>query len=133
MMNPFEQHGAFSWCELMSSDAPTAKEFYGKLFGWAMDDQDVQGMPYTVVGVAGTNMGGMMTMPTHMQEQGVPPHWGLYVTVEDVDASVKLVQELGGQVKMPPMEIPDVGRFAVIQDPQGAILSIITYAQKPAV
>jgi uncharacterized protein len=53
--------------------------------------------------------------------------WGVYVTVDDVDASVKLVEELGGKVLVAPMDIPNTGRFALIQDPQGATLSIISY------
>jgi predicted enzyme related to lactoylglutathione lyase len=129
MANVFQQHGAFSWSELMTTDAASAKDFYARLFGWQMRDQSVGGsmgdMIYTVVKAGDQEMGGLMTMPPHMQ--GIPPHWGVYVTVEDVDASAKLAEELGGQIKVPPMDIPDVGRFAVIQDPQGAVLSIITY------
>ena len=60
----------------------------------------------------------------------MPPAWGGYVTVNDVDAVVAKVAGLGGQVLMPPTDIPTVGRFATIQDPQGATLSLITYAKK---
>lgn len=67
-----------------------------------------------------------MAMPPDMQ--AVAPAWGVYVTVDDVDVSVQQVEALGGRICVPPMDIPDVGRFAVIQDPQGATLSIITYA-----
>jgi hypothetical protein len=89
------------------------------------------GVVYTVLKAGADEMGGLMAMPPEMQ--GMPPYWGIYVTVDDVDASVKLVEELGGQIKVPPMDIPDTGRFAVIQDPQGAVLSIITYTSPQTV
>ncbi|MBW4621645.1 MAG: VOC family protein [Cyanosarcina radialis HA8281-LM2] len=126
MTNAFKQHGAFSWCELMTTNTTAAKEFYGRLFGWTMDDRPIEGSIYTVLKAGDAEVGGLMTMPPDMG--AVPPHWGTYVTVNDVDASAKLVEELGGQIKVPPMDIPDVGRFAVIADPQGAILSIISYS-----
>ena len=63
---------------------------------------------------------------------GMPPTWVPYVTVADVDALVKKVVSLGGKVHMPPTDIPTVGRFAVIQDPQGAVLNLITYAAPAA-
>lgn len=109
----------------MTTDAAAAKEFYAQLFGWEMDDRPMPGMTYTVVKVGNQEVGGLMKMPPDME--GVPPHWGVYVTVDDVDAAVQQVEELGGQVCMPPMDIPDVGRMALIQDPQGARLSVITY------
>jgi predicted enzyme related to lactoylglutathione lyase len=130
MTNVFEQHGAFSWSELMTTDAPAAKEFYARLFGWKMRDQPIEGTVYTVLKAGEQEVGGLMEMSPEMQ--GMPPYWGVYVTVDDVDASAQLAEELGGQIKVPPMDIPDVGRFAVIQDPQGAVLSIITYTSPQA-
>ena len=125
MTSVFQQHGAFSWCELMTTDRTAAKEFYGRLFGWTMDDQPMAGTIYTVIKAAEQQIGGLMDMPADLHS--VPPCWGVYVTVDDVDATVQLAEALGGQIKVPPMNIPDVGRFAILQDPQGAILSIITY------
>jgi predicted enzyme related to lactoylglutathione lyase len=63
---------------------------------------------------------------------GMPPTWGCYVTVDDVDATCRKVEQLGGKVCVPVMELPSVGRMAVIQDPQGATLSIISYAMPAA-
>jgi uncharacterized protein len=125
MTNVFQQQGAFSWCELMTTDTTAAKEFYSRLFGWEMIDRPVEGMTYTVLKAGEREVGGLMAMMPDLP--AMPSNWGVYVTVDDVDTSVKLVEELGGQVKVPPMDIPDVGRFAVIQDPQGATLSIISY------
>jgi predicted enzyme related to lactoylglutathione lyase len=60
----------------------------------------------------------------------MPPNWGAYVTVDDVDATAVLAEKLGGKILVPPTDIPTVGRFSVIQDPQGAVLSAITYVKK---
>jgi uncharacterized protein len=126
MTNVFQQPGAFSWCELMTTDTSGAKEFYSQLFGWEMTDRPISGMIYTVLKAGEAEVGGLMAMPPDMPP-AIPPSWGVYVTVKDVDASAKLAEDLGGTVKYPPTDIPDVGRFALIQDPQGAILSIISY------
>jgi predicted enzyme related to lactoylglutathione lyase len=69
-----------------------------------------------------------MAMPPHIA--GSPAHWGIYVTVEDVDATAKLAGQMGAKVIVPPMDIPNVGRFCTFQDPQGAYLSAITYLKK---
>ncbi len=125
MNNPFEQAGAFSWTELMTNDLPEAKAFYGALFGWDMQDRLMEGMTYTVLSAGGEQIGGMMEAPPHAA--GMPPTWGSYVTVADVDAVAAKTVELGGKVLVEPREIKDVGRFTLIQDPQGAVLSAISY------
>jgi len=126
-MDAYKTHGAFSWSELMTSDPQAATEFYGGLFGWTVQAMDMGSGPYHVVKAGDTSVGGIMGMPPNVPA-GTPPHWGCYVTVDDVDASAKKAPSLGGKVLMPPMDIPTVGRMAVIQDPQGAVISIITYA-----
>jgi len=84
------------------------------------------GMPYHVVKVGDASLGGIMGMPPGAPA-GMPPVWVTYVTVADVDALVKRVAVLGGTVRVPPTDIPTVGRFAVIVDPQGAAINVITY------
>jgi uncharacterized protein len=129
MEEQFKTHGAFSWCELMTTDAAAAKDFYTKLFGWKTEEMSVTpGMTYTVVKSAGNGIGGIM--PTPREAQGMPPHWSCYVTVENVDAVAKSAQQLGGKILVGPQDIPTVGRFCVIQDPQGAVISAITYANR---
>ena len=128
MDDAFKQNGAFSWCELMTSDVAGAKAFYAKLFGWNFEEYPMGSVPYSVVKVAQEDVGGMMATPP--EAQGMPPAWGIYVTVGDVDATAKSAQELGGRVLVAPRDIPDVGRFCVIQDPQGAVISAITYVQR---
>jgi predicted enzyme related to lactoylglutathione lyase len=125
MKDPFKQHGAFSWSELMTTDVDGAKKFYAELFGWETEDMDMGDMNYTVVKVGGDGVGGIMTTPP--QAAGIPPNWGVYVTVDDVDATAKKAEKLGGKILVPPTDIPTVGRFSVLQDLQGAVISAITY------
>ena len=128
MNDAFFQHGAFSWCELMTTDVDAAKRFYGDLLGWSMADMPVSNTSYTVITVGGCEIGGIMAIPRHVV--GASPSWGAYVTVDDVDATAQKAQALGARTIVPPTDIPDVGRFYMFQDPQGAVLSVITYVEK---
>ncbi len=115
----------FSWNELMTNDIEKAKIFYGELFAWTMVDMPMEGGQYTMAQKGDERAAGMMAMPK--EAEGAPPHWGSYVTVEDVDASAKKAEGLGATIIVPPTDIPGVGRFCLFQDPQGATLSMITY------
>ena len=126
MKDPFKQHGAFSWFELMTTDTEGAKAFYSKLFGWETEEMPMEDMNYTVVKVGDDAVGGIMAIPP--QAEGTPPNWGGYVTVDDLDATARKAQELGAKILVPLTDIPNVGRFFVLQDPQGAVISAITYA-----
>lgn len=119
------KHGAFSWFELMTTDVAGAKEFYGELFGWETEDQPMGFPGYTMIKVDGDGVGGIMQPPQECKE--MTPFWGVYVTVKDVDAIAENVERLGGKLLRAPMDIPQVGRFCVIQDPQGAVINAITY------
>lgn len=126
MENKLMRHGAFSWFELMTNDPEAAKGFYGKLFGWTTETMQMDaGMAYNIINVDGEGMGGIMNMPPGAG--GMPSMWGIYISVDDIDATARSAVELGGQVLVPPQDIPEVGRFCVIQDPQGALISAITY------
>ncbi len=127
MDGQFKQHGAFSWCELMTTDVEAAKVFYTKLFGWASEAMSMPDMTYTAVKAGGKEIGGIMTIPK--EAKGTPPMWGAYVTVDDVDLTARTAEQLGAKILVPPTDIPNVGRFCVIQDPQGAVISAITYRQ----
>jgi predicted enzyme related to lactoylglutathione lyase len=128
------KHGAFGWTELMTTDDEAARQFYSALFGWETEEapmevmEGMEGMKYAVIKVDGDPVGGLTGMPPECQ--GMPPSWGVYVTVDDVDATASRVEELGGKLLRPPADIPNVGRFCVIQDPQGAALCAITYVKK---
>ncbi len=121
------KHGAFGWTELMTTDHDSAKEFYTKLFGWETEKYPMEGGEYTVVKVGGEPIGGIMSTPPGCE---APPCWSVYVTVDDVDATAAKVKELGGKIIRPPMDIPQIGRFCVIQDSQGAVICAITYVKK---
>ncbi len=125
-MDVYKTHGAFSWSELMTTDPKAAAEFYGSLFGWTVQTMDMGTGPYHVVKAGDTSVGGIMGMPPG--EAPMPSAWGCYVTVDNVDETLARCTALGGKVLVPPMEVPTVGRMAVIQDPQGATLSVMTYS-----
>jgi predicted enzyme related to lactoylglutathione lyase len=127
MINPMKQHGAFSWNELLTTDLKGAKSFYGEMFNWELEDSNNE-MPYTLVKVDGQQIAGMMATPP--EAVGMPAMWGGYVTVDDVEASAKQAVALGGKILMEARDIPEVGRFCVIADPQGAMITIITYFDK---
>lgn len=126
-MDPFKQHGAFSWFELITSDVSAAKEFYAELFSWQLKESPMSGVPYTVIEVAGQEIGGMT--PTPPDQPDMPPMWGTYITVDDIHTTADKVQSLGGKVLIPPMQIDNVGQFALIQDPQGATFCAIEYSE----
>jgi hypothetical protein len=111
--------GKFVWHTLFTTDIAAAKKFYTQLFGWTATDMDMgPGGKYTMFRAAGKDVGGANTAPP-----GAPPHWMGYATVENVDAVADSVPALGGKVHMGPTDIPNVGRFAVIADPQGGVLA----------
>lgn len=123
-INPMKQHGAFSWNELMSTDVESAMPFYSKMFNWTIKPTDSE-MPYFMATINDQDVAGLMQNPP--EAKGMPAMWGGYVTVDDADASAKLAVSLGGKILLAPRDIPAVGRFCIISDPQGAMLSLITY------
>ena len=125
-MDVYKTHGAFSWSELMTTDPAAAADFYAKLFGWTVQTMEMGMGPDRVLKVAETSVGGIMGMPP--DAPAVPPNWGCYVTVDNVDAVLDRCAALGGKTLVPAMDVPGVGRMAVLQDPQGAVLSVMAYA-----
>lgn len=112
--------GSFCWNELWSRDPAEATGFYPTVFGWTPAPQD----GYTEWQLGGRSIAGMLPMPPQVPSQ-VPAHWLVYFAVTDTDAVVGHTVELGGQVLVPPTDIP-VGRLAVLSDPQGAVFAVIT-------
>jgi predicted enzyme related to lactoylglutathione lyase len=117
--------GTFCWTELMTRDIGAAKKFYADLIGWRTVDENIGGMTYTMLYPPGAKeaVGGMMPM-SGPQFEGVPPHWMPYILVNDLDDRAERCTQLGGQVVVPPTDIPGVGRFCVIKDPTGAVVSL---------
>ena len=119
-------HGRFIWYELATSDVAGAKAFYPGLMGWDVDETSGAAMDYTIVGPGGVGVGGIAKLQADMAAAGVSPHWLGYVAVDDVDAAAAKVTALGGAVQVGPMDIPGIGRFAVIADPTGAAIAVMT-------
>jgi predicted enzyme related to lactoylglutathione lyase len=116
--------GALCWTELSTRDTKAAEAFYTQLFGWtAKHSTPGSPMEYTEFSVQGRPGIGMMPMPAQVPAF-VPAYWMPYFQVADTDASTAKAKELGATVTVPPMDIPDAGRFAVISDPQGAVFAI---------
>lgn len=110
--------GTFVWDELQTADGEKARQFYTALFGWTAKVSP----EYTEWHQGNAARGGMR------ETKDTPPHWLVYFAVEDVDATTKQSESLGGKTVVPPMDIPKVGRFSVLQDPQGAYFALF----KPA-
>jgi predicted enzyme related to lactoylglutathione lyase len=117
-------HGRFVWYELMTTDPGAAKAFYGEVVGWSTQDVPMPGMTYTLFTMGETHVSGLMELPEEARNMGAPPSWIGYVSVNDVDAAAEQVKRLGGTVHVQPRDIPDVGRFSIIADPQGATLAL---------
>jgi predicted enzyme related to lactoylglutathione lyase len=118
-------HGTICWNELASKDVEAAKTFYTELLGWKLTGSEAAGMQYTEIVVGDKHIGGMYQITEECGGGDMPSHWMSYVAVEDVDTSARRAEELGGTVRVPPMDIPNVGRFCVISDPTGAAISLI--------
>lgn len=122
------KHGDFIWYELLTGDADAAQAFYGPLVGWTYTDSGQEGMDYRIFHAGETPIGGLMAITPDMASHGARPTWLGYVTVDDVDKCVESIEHGGGKTMMPAMDIPDVGRIAMVTDPQGAPF----YVMKPA-
>lgn len=112
--------GNFFWYELATSDTAAAQAFYGDVVGWTLQPFAGGGMDYTILAVGERGVGGMMAMPDAAREGGGKPGWVGYIAARDVDAAAKQLSDAGGTVLHGPDDIPGVGRFAAVADPQGA-------------
>jgi predicted enzyme related to lactoylglutathione lyase len=115
------QPGKFGWNELVTSNVPAAKKFYNTLLGWKIQPFG-KGVEYTLFKKGRDTVGGLMKCP---QPGDHPAQWIPYVFVDDVDATAKKTARLRGKVLAEPFDVPDVGRIAVLVDPQGATFGII--------
>jgi uncharacterized protein len=115
-----QSNGRFVWHDLMTTNKKASIAFYTELLGWKTKDVEMGPMgTYTMVQIGDRDVGGIMELdPKH----GAPSHWLGYCTVDDVDQVTKKANELGGKTAVPPTDIPGVGRFSIIEDPQGGHL-----------
>jgi predicted enzyme related to lactoylglutathione lyase/uncharacterized protein YbaA (DUF1428 family) len=119
--------GDYILYELLTPDAAAAQSFYASILGWKFADSGQPDMDYRIINAGEHSVGGLMAITKDMADHGAKPIWLGYVAVDDVDATVAAVETRGGSVQMPAMDIPTVGRIAMVADPQGAPL----YVMKP--
>ena len=122
--------GRFLWHELMTEDTMAAARFYTTVVGWTTEAWP-QDPSYTMFSAGRRPMAGLMVLPEEARNMGAPPNWLTYVGASDVDATVFRAVGLGGSVLVLPKDISNVGRFAVLRDPQGAVFAVITMTSAP--
>jgi uncharacterized protein len=128
-MSNADIRGRFVWHELMTTDPQAAAAFYSKVLPWKAQPS---GMPDYTLWVAGKTMtGGLMAQPESARQAGAPPSWLVYIGTPDVDGTAAAAERLGGKVLKAPADIPNVGRFAVLADPQGAAFAIFKPSPMP--
>ena len=129
-MSNAEIRGRFVWHELMTTDPQAAVAFYSKVLPWKTQSS---GMPDYTLWVSGKSMtAGLMAQPESARQAGAPPSWLVYIGTPDVDGTAAAAKRLGGKVLKAPDDIPNVGRFAVLADPQGAAFAVFTPNPMPA-
>lgn len=122
-------YGAFCWNQLNTPDLEASRAFYEGLFGWRLVQDEVAGVPMHLIQNGTGMLGDFMVMPAEVK---APSHWLSYVWVQDIEAVVAKVEALGGSLCLPITEISQVGRIAVLADPQGATLGVYTSGHAPA-
>lgn len=114
-----EAHGMFCWQELMTTDVDKAAQFYQHLFGWELNTSNMDGIDYTMIKNQDNEIGGIMSLPAEMK--GASSHWNTYFTVTDIDETIKVIKDNGGDVMMGPQAIPETGLFACCKAPDGTV------------
>lgn len=128
---PKAEHGDIHWTELMAWDTDTARAFYGATAGWTFVDNPMgPELPYILAMKGGAPVAGLMQM-TKPEFEGVPSHWMTYIAVDDIDQTVEAAKAAGATIKSGPFDVPNVGRIAMIQDPGGAVIGMMTPAPPP--
>ncbi|MCB1311193.1 MAG: hypothetical protein KDK29_04540 [Sedimentitalea sp.] len=122
-------HGAIWWNELMTRQADQALVFYKRLFGWQFKSQpNAEGAMYHVAFLGDAPVAGILDMEGIARLDDKAPGWMLYVAVDDADAAVDSTLAQGGALLHGPFDVPDVGRLAVLREPSGAMLGVMTPA-----
>jgi uncharacterized protein len=123
----FNEAGALTWNELLTKEFDAAKAFYGTVFGWETSESVMGEVTHVQWELDGTGIAGMSPLAGERWPTDVGPHWSVYFSVADCDASAERVTELGGTVLVPPTDMPPVGRFARAMDPGGAQFIVISF------
>jgi len=130
-MGDAEYLGRFLWYELMTTDPDGAQEFYSKVVGWGLQRWDSPTTKYVMWKRGETPIGGLMELPEEVRKHGAPPNWLAYIGTPDIDKTFEQAVTLGAEAHVRPTDIPTVGRFAVVSDPQGATFALYTPATEP--
>lgn len=126
-MPEFSSHkpGTFCWPELATIDQKSAAAFYRALFGWDVNEQSIGPTgTYSMFQLRGKPVAAGYTLRAEERKQGVPPHWGSYVSVASADETAKRAKDLGGKILAEPFEVMDAGRMAIVQDPTSAVFML---------
>lgn len=119
------QHGDFVWYELMTGDSEAARAFYGGLLGWTFADSGQEQVDYRIFSACDTQVGGFLQLTQEMIEHGARPCWVGYIRVDNATAAVASAREAGANILMEGKEVPGVGPFAMLQDPEGAFFYVL--------
>jgi uncharacterized protein len=126
-----DTHGRFSWYELLTTDMEAARAFYADVVGWGTQDASTPGNAYTFFRIDQAPVGGLMQLPDEVRKRGGSQCWIGYVCVDDVDASVARLRQLGGSVYLPPTDVPGVSRVAVVTDAQMTTIALVKWSTPP--
>jgi predicted enzyme related to lactoylglutathione lyase len=119
------QHGDFVWYELLTSDTDAAADFYNAVVGWRSRSFEGSAQGYRIFSAGDADVAGLMAIPAEAAASGMRPCWLGYIGVDDVDDAASRVVEAGGRQHIPPTDIPGVGRFAMLADPQGVTFYVM--------
>jgi predicted enzyme related to lactoylglutathione lyase len=125
-----DYRGRFVWHELLTTDPKAAGAFFSRIIGWKTQPWGTDGS-YTLFVSGSRQLAGLMALPEDAKKMGAPPNWLTYVGTTDVDETARLATSLGARVLKAPEDIPGAGRFAVLQDPQGATFGVYKSSQSP--
>jgi predicted enzyme related to lactoylglutathione lyase len=125
----FGEIGSLGWSEVLTNNVDREGKFYSTVFGWKLEAGMNPEIPYTVFKQGDQMIGGMMGITKEMMN--APPAWWAYFSVEDCDASLAKAKQLGGKIHRPGTDIPNIGRFGIIEDPQGAVFSVMKFLPMP--
>ena len=123
------KQGEFVWYELCTTDPEAAADFYASVVGWTVELSGLTGIEYRLASIGDRQVAGIMTLPSEL----MPPRpiWFGYIAAEDVDATAREIEAAGGSIYKAPQDIPTIGRFAVVSDPQGAVFMLFRGLGEP--
>lgn len=128
-----EHHGKVWWSELNTRDMEGSRAYYGKTCGWTFETMPMDGgADYVLAMQDGRPVAGFFPLDSLPELEGVPPHWFTYLAVDDIDRAVEETVAAGGRIQRPPFEVPGTGMIAIVMDPTGAAVGLMTPEEMPA-